>query len=327
MTYNINDAISIQIFTDHDRRTPGGLKIVNHGSKEDSLKVTVVARLSGSHLPVEKYTHDIIRGSWFTPYIVLLGCTYLSVEVEGDPRNHWIAIPPSDFVISPPQKVVCLGLNKSGTTSFTKSVANLGYRFMEESIGEFFGHEILNGFYGNLEDLLRNPRYSAYEDVPFSLPGVGEKIVARFPEYKYVLTVRENSEKWVNSVLNFYPEYWYTKIGKDGSKIRTVYPGGVSHHYADTFHPVLHGHNDLLKYTWGIDLSQSNGGSIRTLLSDIYHRHNIKTEEMLKYSGVDYLVVDVSRPGEFKRVANWLGHETEIQDFNWENKTSHKLGG
>jgi len=329
MIYRINKDISIEILLDHDRSLPGGIKVYHSSNTKSPLAVEVVARLAGIRLPVEKYFSTVHPGTWWTPYIVLLGCTYLSVKVEGDDRDHWITIPPSNVPSPVQQKVVCLGMNKSGTTSFNRSLSTLGYRFIDYFTESFIAHEVLHGSTASLHEVLRNPRYTGYEDVPFSLPGVGQKVVEAFPDYKYVLTVRESPEKWVSSVLRFYASRsefeehsgtdWYVIKEKDGTPNRkSLFPGGHFHSFSQAFGPIIHGDQDLLKYSWGIDLSKR---PLESSLMEIYLSHNIRTEEMLKSKGVDYMVVDVSKPGEFKRVSAWLGHETEQLDFLWENRT------
>ena len=47
-----------------------------------------------------------------------------------------------------------------------------------------------------------------FQDIPFSCPGISERIVNIFPQSKYILTVREDVKKWVESVKNFWHPFF-----------------------------------------------------------------------------------------------------------------------
>lgn len=111
-------------------------------------------------------------------------------------------------------KVFCIGANKSGTTSLTAAMKRLNYKNMPENIktsettrcfqtivGLIYMHdisEILN--HGDLDN------YDFYEDVPFSLFDYYVDIDKKFPDAKFILTVRD-SEKFFNSVLRWIDKY------------------------------------------------------------------------------------------------------------------------
>lgn len=100
-------------------------------------------------------------------------------------------------------KIFGIGLNKSGTTSLdeffglanlTRGTVRLGERAWDSFVSN-----------GNPRPLARYLRSaSAFQDVPFSLPGWFRKIHALEPEAKFVLTTRVSTDVWVDSITNFH---------------------------------------------------------------------------------------------------------------------------
>lgn len=94
-------------------------------------------------------------------------------------------------------KVICIGMHKTGTTTLGLALIDLGYKVLgaRTDLAEI----LLDG---NLEKALEEARpYNALQDVPWAL--LFKELDKKYPDSKFILTEREES-KWMNSVLNHF---------------------------------------------------------------------------------------------------------------------------
>ncbi len=95
-------------------------------------------------------------------------------------------------------KVFCIGLNKTGTTSFGDAMQMFGY----ERSGWTFSVSprlVREYFEGNLNTIYNVAyRHDVLEDLPWPL--VYKEMDEHFPNAKFVLTLRETPERWLSSI-------------------------------------------------------------------------------------------------------------------------------
>lgn len=93
-------------------------------------------------------------------------------------------------------KVVCLGLGKTGTTTFSKAMIELGYRHC--------GHaaRLPRTFGINVGTKLALKYYDSFDDFPW--PFMYERIRSKYPDTKFVLTRRRSSSDWLKSLNKAY---------------------------------------------------------------------------------------------------------------------------
>ena len=99
-------------------------------------------------------------------------------------------------------KIFGIGFNKTGTTSLLFAMKKLKFK-----LGKQRTAELLFPYYkiGNFEQLFKYcENYNFFQDVPFSLPHTFEHVDLRFPGSKFILTVRNNSKQWYESVVRFH---------------------------------------------------------------------------------------------------------------------------
>lgn len=113
-------------------------------------------------------------------------------------------------------KIFCIGMNKTGTTS-------LKYLFEKEGIKttKQADFEKLTAKYyrkGRIEHILRiidtiNPNIDVFfQDIPFAVPGFWRYLVARYPDAKFVLSVRDSADQYYKSLINFHRKGWQIDI-------------------------------------------------------------------------------------------------------------------
>src|SRR6478736_8260017 len=95
-------------------------------------------------------------------------------------------------------KVFGIGMGKTGTTSLERAFIELGYRVGPQTVFERHFDAWAAGEFGAL--LADIERFEAFQDVPFCLPRTYRLLYERFPSAKFVLTVRNSSVQWYESL-------------------------------------------------------------------------------------------------------------------------------
>jgi len=94
-------------------------------------------------------------------------------------------------------KIIGVGLDKTGTTSLGVMLETLGYR-------------IKGGWYNGIDDLLNDNikrieeliDYDGYIELPFSI--IYKELDKYFPNSKFIYTTRKDAQSWVNSQINHF---------------------------------------------------------------------------------------------------------------------------
>ncbi|MEM9884534.1 MAG: sulfotransferase [Bacteroidota bacterium] len=94
-------------------------------------------------------------------------------------------------------KIFGIGLNKTGTTSLGKAIANLGFD-KHTSCNINLLRDYQNG---NISSILKLAEdYNNFEDWPWPL--IYKDLYFEFPDSKFILTIRESPEVWFSSLCN-----------------------------------------------------------------------------------------------------------------------------
>lgn len=99
-------------------------------------------------------------------------------------------------------KVFFIGRNKTGTTTMYHTMIKLGFKVANQTVGEVLTADYMEqGRMDRLEGYIETAE--VFQDVPFALPGFYKELIERYPNAKFVLTVRDSAEQWYQSVVRF----------------------------------------------------------------------------------------------------------------------------
>jgi hypothetical protein len=93
------------------------------------------------------------------------------------------------------RKVFCVGLGKTGTTSFGRIMKQLGYLHLSGPVGIMLALKEV-GRMDDLWDIVG--RFESFDDFPY--PFLFRECAERYPNSIYVLTTRRSPEKWLESL-------------------------------------------------------------------------------------------------------------------------------
>ena len=278
----------------------------------DPMYVMLSVKLKGIGVSVQSIRHEFGEGSWFIPELDYTGCSILELR---DFNTNEVII---NKVINPiingrvkNQNIVCIGLNKTGTTSFSSSLSKLGYNKFDEAMSfQTCSQDVYHGDYNRMFSVLENERYNLYDDMPFSYPRMYERLYERRPDDIYVLTIRDNVDKWVKSVINFYPLLVNNNLMEMQDKSYMYYE------YCSGEVIKMGNQESVLFNSWGIN----DTSNLENKLTSVYLNHNSDAINFFNGKKSNFMVVNVSVENELSRFCNWLGIKSDINNFDWVNK-------
>ena len=103
-------------------------------------------------------------------------------------------------------KVFCIGLYKTGTKTIAQCLQQLGFNHHKPVKDFAYGisREILSGDYKTAFKLVEE--YDAFGDWPWPL--IYPQLAHKFPEAKFILTLRESEIAWLNSAIRHAHSAW-----------------------------------------------------------------------------------------------------------------------
>ena len=106
-------------------------------------------------------------------------------------------------------KIFCIGFNKTGSTSLHGAIKELGFAEFGSTMANGEVH-LQNLVGGNVNEVLNyvERNYKAgnivFKDIPFSVPHFWKDLYKKYPDAIYVLSERDSSKQWYNSIYKFH---------------------------------------------------------------------------------------------------------------------------
>lgn len=178
-------------------------------------------------------------------------------------------------------KIVCLGFQKTGTTSLTKALKTLGYdvgaahtqlnREIDWSSGTLNADicQMVMDTTQNLDAIQDSPCTFLYKDFDTTFPGS-----------KFILTVRDTGN-WLESYRNYFPD----------------------------------GNNPLRRWMYGVDRFSGNEAQYRA----VFERQNNEIMRYFSNRPEDFLIFDLAKGDGWLELVTFLGKEY-LKPFPHANK-------
>ncbi len=203
-------------------------------------------------------------------------------------------------------KYFCIGNNKTGTTSVKQVFIDLGFVVANQFNAELLMDNYFDKDFDPIIDFCKTGEF--FQDVPFSCPNTFRFLDKAYPNSKFILTVRDSSTQWYNSLIRF-----HSKLYGDGKiptvemlkKVDYVYPGW-------TWNTIKKMHN----------ITENDDPYNKEMLISYYENHNKDVLEYFKDRPNDLLVLNVSDKRSYQKLAKFIGIKVDGKaEFPWENKT------
>lgn len=204
------------------------------------------------------------------------------------------------------EKIFCVGINKTGTTTIEKVLKGFGYLMGDQEKAEM---QTSNWFKRDFDKIIKLcKKAEAFQDIPFSLPYTYIVLDQYFKNAKFILTVRDNPDQWFNSITKFHSKLWSDGINapsKNELKNAKYRYKGFAY---DSF-KLLYNTNDEDLYN-------------KKILIETYERHNNMVKEYFRSRPEKLLVINVSVKNDYFKLCDFLNKKPLRDDFPWENKTT-----
>jgi hypothetical protein len=203
-------------------------------------------------------------------------------------------------------KVFCIGLNKTGTTSWTQAMSDMGYMLGNERAAEVFFDDWVRNDYSRILHFCSSGE--AFQDIPFSLSGIYRELYKAFPDGKFILTVRDSAEQWYRSVTRFHAKAWSPGGNCPPTPMdlkRTVYiyrgwPARFCRKVFKTSAEDPYNYESLLKF---------------------YERHLEDVTDYFSNKPGSFLMINVAEAGALKKMCGFIGVSYSGGEFPWRNRT------
>ncbi len=204
------------------------------------------------------------------------------------------------------QKVFCIGFNKTGTTSLGEALSELGLSTAPQRPAENLIDAWAKRDFRKLIKFCKTAG-NAFQDVPFSLPYTYVILDNYFPNSKFILTVRNDSEEWYNSYVNYHAKIWSksAKVPTKEDLLDAIY-----------IYKSRPWHTNRLLFTTPKELPYK-----KEVLIEFYENHNKSIIEYFRHKPGMLLKLNVAESGSYQKLAKFLNVKTNKTDFPWLNAT------
>lgn len=199
------------------------------------------------------------------------------------------------------QKIFCIGLNKTGTTSVKYALEELNYVVGNETEAKKLLTPWLKRNFNPIIQYCKTAQ--AFQDSPFSFPYTYIILDYAFPGSKFILTVRDDAEEWYNSITRFHAKLWGN--GKIPTKSNLL--------NAKKGRPWIV--NQELFKTPGDDPYN------KSILMNFYNQYITEVKDYFKNRPNDLLVINLKEEKSYKNFCEFLGCNPIKERFPWKNKT------
>lgn len=201
-------------------------------------------------------------------------------------------------VLSQDAKVFCIGFNKTGTTSIEKALLDFNYSLGSQDVGTKLFEAWVKRDFNSICQFATTAE--AFQDIPFSLPYTFVALDQAFPNAKFILTVRNDSEEWYDSIVRFHLKIW----GKGKTPLN-----------ADDLEAAPPFHYSRLYLNREIFNTEGQDVYNRKKLVDAYEFHNKNIIEYFKNRPKDLLILNLSDEKAYDEFCNFLGKEKPDTGF------------
>lgn len=203
------------------------------------------------------------------------------------------------------QKIFCIGLNKTGTTSLRKEMKDLGYSVGNQRQAELLFDDWVKRDFRRIIKYCHTAQF--FQDFPFSLPFTFIALDQAFPGSKFILTLRDNAELWYDSLIRFHGKKWASgrtpPTSEDLQSAEYIYKGFP-------FHAMMHIYN-----------LPENDPYNKDALIEYYETHKKNVLHYFRYRPNDLVTIRIKEDVDYIRFCKFLGIIQRNDSFPWEKKT------
>ncbi|MFY9141764.1 sulfotransferase [Sulfuricurvum sp.] len=214
----------------------------------------------------------------------------------------------------PDNKVFVIGLNKTGTTSTETALRELHYKLGNQIDAELISDYTLQGNYQFLYAYLKTA--NAFQDQPFSFRGYYKLLHRRYPNAKFILTVRKDSDTWYRSLVNFTKKRFIHAGIPIGEELTIGDIKKLNYRYPDM--PF-----NITKMLWLRDrhILLDRDKFFDEAYCKHYYEQHIKEAKEYFQDSPNFLILNIEDEDSYTNLCGFLNKKPLYEKFPHENKT------
>jgi hypothetical protein len=202
-------------------------------------------------------------------------------------------------------KVFCIGLNKTGTTTLEKVLKGFDYKLGNQVKGEYLLDAWMDRDFKQIIEFCKTAQ--AFQDIPFSLPYTYQFLDSHFKNAKFILSVRDSSEQWYDSLTKFHSKLW-----ADNERIPN----------ADDLKQATYRYRGFaFKFNQAVFQTPEDSPYDKEILIRFYETYNKHVMDYFKSHPEKLLIINVSKSSDYAKLCLFLNQPINAHDFPWENRT------
>ncbi|WP_179319480.1 sulfotransferase [Winogradskyella helgolandensis] len=210
------------------------------------------------------------------------------------------------FYLKSKPKIFCIGFNKTGTTTIEKVLKDFKIKLGNQEEAEML---ITNWFNRDFKEIFNYVKSAtAFQDIPFSLPYTFIALAQKFPNAKFILTIRDNDEQWYNSIVKFHSKLW----SSDESAPKVNELKNANYRYKGLAY----------EYIKQVFNTPDDDLYHKQTLIKTYNNHNNLVKDYFRAHPEKLIVINTSNKADYFRLCDFLKEKPLHDNFPWENKTS-----
>jgi hypothetical protein len=199
------------------------------------------------------------------------------------------------------EKIFGVGFSKTGTTSLEKALEILGYKVCRghwKLSHTFYLHALY--IHKDYDEIFRLINYwDAFADAPWGGTDLYLQLYNKFPNAKYILTVRE-------------PKSWYESLEKLITMFDLNQETALDSYHANG----MYGSAYFFRHIFNIEKLAGN----KQKIIDHFTIHNEKVIDFFSNHPANFMVYDITSGEKWKKLCKFLGVTAPKNDFPYANK-------
>lgn len=204
-------------------------------------------------------------------------------------------------------KVFCVGLNKTGTTSWAQAMRDCGFVVGSETRATMFYDHWKRGRFDRIVEYVRKEG-EAFQDYPFSLPGTYAAMDKAFPGSRFILTVRNSADTWYESLIRFHAKNWSPS-------------GSVPPRPEEIQDAIYWRRGFLADYCRDVFRTPGDAPYHQETLIRFYEEYIREVTGYFAGKPAQLLVLNVAERGSYRRLRDFLSLPPTDGEFPWCNRT------
>lgn len=199
-------------------------------------------------------------------------------------------------------KIFCLGLNKTGTTTLKTLFESSNVKVGDQRRAEYLAARYLKTRNINIfKEYIEGSDF--FQDIPFSFPWFYRELYKLYPNAKYILSIRDSAEQWASSLMKFHSKRFFHGASPTRELLKRV--RYIERDFA----------YQCMTTMYGEPIYDSAN------LCKNYENYNKNVQSFFELNP-NFIVINVAHEESISRLRRFCDVDFSLEDMPWINRTN-----